>query len=78
MPHQATQLAYVLVRTGLAESDVRPRLKELIDQIFRDVPCGTGGAGFVKIDREGLNRLLVEGARWMVRAWDVVAGSGVR
>ena len=56
-----------LVRTGLAEPDVRTRLKELIDQIFRDVPCGTGGSGFVKIDREGLNRLLVEGARWMVR-----------
>src|SRR5512144_1170901 len=41
-----------LVRTGLAESDVRPRLQELINQIFRDVPCGTGGAGFVRIDRE--------------------------
>ncbi len=56
-----------LVRTGLPVADVRPRLKELLDQIFRDVPCGTGGAGFVKIDREGLNRLLAEGARWMVR-----------
>jgi tRNA-splicing ligase RtcB (3'-phosphate/5'-hydroxy nucleic acid ligase) len=56
-----------LVRTGLAESAVRGRLRELIDQIFRDVPCGTGGAGFVKVDREGLNRVLAEGARWMVR-----------
>ena len=55
-----------LVRTGLAEPDVRKQLKPLLDQIFRDVPCGTGGAGFVKIDREGLNRVLVEGARWMV------------
>src|SRR6185503_14635149 len=29
-----------LVRTSLTESDVRPKLRELIDQIFRDVPCG--------------------------------------
>src|SRR5215813_1770383 len=28
-----------LVRTTLSEADVRPRLRELIDQIFRDVPC---------------------------------------
>src|SRR5436189_4920342 len=34
-----------LVRTTLAESDVRPQLKPLIDQIFRDVPCGTGTQG---------------------------------
>src|ERR1022692_4683578 len=37
-----------LVRTTLEAGDVRPRLRELIDQIFRDVPCGVGGAGFIK------------------------------
>src|SRR5215472_7615148 len=36
-----------LVRTNLLVSDVRPRLKELIDQIFRDVPCGAGTEGRV-------------------------------
>src|SRR5437868_10213626 len=33
-----------LVRTTLEEDEVRPRLKELLQQIFRDVPCGTGGS----------------------------------
>jgi tRNA-splicing ligase RtcB (3'-phosphate/5'-hydroxy nucleic acid ligase) len=55
-----------LVRTTLQEPDVRPRLKPLIDQIFRDVPCGTGGAGFVQIGPRDLDRVLVQGARWMV------------
>jgi tRNA-splicing ligase RtcB len=55
-----------LVRTTLAESDVRPRLKPLIDQIFRDVPCGTGGSGRVKIAARELDRVLTEGSRWMV------------
>jgi tRNA-splicing ligase RtcB (3'-phosphate/5'-hydroxy nucleic acid ligase) len=56
-----------LVRTTLAESDVRPKLKELISQIFRDVPCGAGGSGNVKIGPRDLDRVLVDGARWMVK-----------
>ena len=56
-----------LVRSTLVESEVRPRLKELIAQIFRDVPCGTGGEGFIQIGARELDRVLAEGARWMVR-----------
>lgn len=56
-----------LVRTTLSADEVRKRLRELIEQIFRDVPCGTGGSGFVKIGVRDLDRVLVEGARWMVR-----------
>jgi tRNA-splicing ligase RtcB len=56
-----------LVRTTMVENDVRPKLRELINQIFRDVPCGTGGSGSVKIGARDLERVLVEGARWMVK-----------
>jgi tRNA-splicing ligase RtcB (3'-phosphate/5'-hydroxy nucleic acid ligase) len=55
-----------LVRTSLRAEEVRSKLKDLINQIFRDVPCGTGGEGFVKIGARDLDRVLVEGARWMV------------
>ena len=55
-----------LVRSNLTEGDVRPKLKEAVDQVFRDVPCGTGGSGFVKLTEKDLERVLVEGARWMV------------
>jgi tRNA-splicing ligase RtcB len=55
-----------LLRTDLDERDVRPRLKELVTQVFRDVPCGTGGSGFVKLGARDLDELLVQGARWMV------------
>src|ERR687889_2294257 len=37
-----------LVRTALTEQDVRPKLRELMQQIFRAVPCGAGGSGSVK------------------------------
>lgn len=55
-----------LVRTNLGEADVRARIKELIDQVFRDVPCGTGGTGQLKIGPKQLDEVLEKGARWMV------------
>lgn len=55
-----------LVRTTLEESDVRPRLRDLMNQVFRDVPCGAGGSGHVKVDRGQLDRVLERGAGWMV------------
>jgi tRNA-splicing ligase RtcB len=54
-----------LVRTTLGVADVRPRLRVLIDQIFRDVPCGAGGAGFIKIGPRDLDGVLAQGASWM-------------
>jgi tRNA-splicing ligase RtcB (3'-phosphate/5'-hydroxy nucleic acid ligase) len=56
-----------LVRTTLQEKDVRPKLRELINQVFRDVPCGAGGSGFIRIGVRDLERILMEGARWMVK-----------
>ena len=55
-----------LVTTSLTESEVRPRLRDLVNQVFRDVPCGTGGEGFIKIDEKQLEDVLRRGARWMV------------
>ena len=55
-----------LVRTTLSTGDVRPKLRELINQIFRDVPCGAGGSGFIKIGHKELEQVLVKGAGWMV------------
>ena len=55
-----------LVQTSLSESDVRPRLRELIDQVFREVPCGAGSEGRVHLKRSQVIDVLRQGARWMV------------
>jgi tRNA-splicing ligase RtcB len=55
-----------LVRTSLAEQETRPRLRDLVNQVFRDVPCGTGGSGFIQISESQLDEVLVRGAQWMV------------
>ena len=36
-----------LLRTNLGRAEVKARIDELIEQAFRDVPCGTGGAGWM-------------------------------
>jgi len=45
---------------------VREKLRELVLQLFRDIPSGTGGHGYVKLAGGDLEALLAQGARWMV------------
>ncbi len=54
------------VATSLTESGVRAKLRELVNQVFRDVPCGAGAAGPVQIHGKQLSEVLRDGARWMV------------
>ncbi len=55
-----------LLRTDLREDDVRPVLRELVNQLFRDVPAGLGGSGPLRLSHKELDDLMVRGARWMV------------
>jgi tRNA-splicing ligase RtcB len=56
-----------LVRTNLTQEEVRPRLRELLNQLFRDIPCGTGSEGPIRLTNAQLDQVLAEGARWAVR-----------
>ena len=42
-----------LLVTSLDEADVRPKIKELVDQLYRDVPSGLGVGGKIKVDERG-------------------------
>ena len=55
-----------LLRTELTESEVRPRLQELMSTLSRRVPTGLGVAGRLRLDRKDVDRVLLEGARWAV------------
>ena len=55
-----------LLRSTLDRSEVKDRMKPLIDQVFRDVPCGTGTEGRVKLKRGDIDEVLTHGSRWMV------------
>src|SRR3954470_179816 len=55
-----------LLRSTLTRADVTGRMKQLIDQVFRDVPCGTGTEGRVKLKCGEIEEVLDRGAQWMV------------
>ena len=56
-----------LLRTSLGEAEVRPKINELVNDLFLNVPSGLGSEGKIKVDQKEMDRLMVEGARWAVR-----------
>jgi len=56
-----------LLRTNLSEDEVRPKIKQLIDALFRNIPSGLGSEGKIKVSRKELNELMIQGAHWAVR-----------
>jgi len=56
-----------LVRTNLTEAEVRPRLRDLIRQLFNRIPCGVGQSGVIRVNREEGRKLLVQGSQWAVQ-----------
>ncbi|HEU4824725.1 MAG TPA: RtcB family protein, partial [Nitrososphaeraceae archaeon] len=55
-----------LIRTVLSESDLRPKLKDLINEVFGSVPTGVGSEGTLKLTKSELDELLVEGTNWAI------------
>jgi tRNA-splicing ligase RtcB len=56
-----------LLRTSLRETEVQPRINQLINELFLSVPSGLGSAGKIKISQKEMNQLIVEGAYWAVK-----------
>jgi tRNA-splicing ligase RtcB (3'-phosphate/5'-hydroxy nucleic acid ligase) len=55
-----------LLASTLTLDEVRPKIRELVNQLFRDVPSGAGRGGDVRISYHELDQVLQEGAAWMV------------
>jgi tRNA-splicing ligase RtcB len=62
-----------LVRTDLTLADVKPKLKTVVDALFRRVPSGVGSKGALKLSRNDFRAVVERGARWCVDrgyGWD--------
>ena len=55
-----------LIKTSLSENDLRPRLKDLVNELFRSIPSGVGSEGRVKLTKADLDELLLEGVEWAI------------
>ena len=56
-----------ILRTNLDEKDVRPKVRQLIDQLFADVPTGVGKQGKIHLrSHSGVDEILRDGSKWAV------------
>jgi len=55
-----------LLRTTLTVDEVRPRLVELIDRLYREVPSGVGSRGGRSLKPPEMDAVLAGGAAWAV------------
>ena len=55
-----------LIRTNLTSAEVKPKIKELVDLMFRNVPSGLGSKGKIRLRKGEIDDVLLNGARWAV------------
>jgi tRNA-splicing ligase RtcB len=56
-----------LLRTDYSDKDIANKRKELLAEIFKEVPAGVGKGGVTKLSRSVLNEILIKGAEWAVQ-----------
>jgi tRNA-splicing ligase RtcB len=55
-----------LIRANMTEKEVKPKIKELIDVLFRNVPSGVGSKGKIRLREGEIDDVLDNGASWAV------------
>lgn len=55
-----------LIRTDLNVDEVRPKIKQLVDALFSNVPSGLGSRGKLRLSAYQLDEVITMGARWAV------------
>ena len=62
-----------LIRTNLRYSEVKPKVKELVDLMFRLVPAGVGVKGFLRVSEPQFEEIMKYGVKWCAEnghAWE--------
>jgi len=62
-----------MLKTNLTLKDVQPKLKELVDHLFRTVPAGVGRHSELRITNQQLKEVMDNGASWAIEegyGWD--------
>jgi len=54
------------IRMNLTYDQVKPKLNELIPALFKNIPCGVGAKGKLKLNYEQLDQVLTRGIDWAI------------
>jgi len=52
--------------TNLKFDDLRPKIRELVDNLFKTVPAGVGKRGQISLNDKNVDDVLINGAKWVV------------
>jgi tRNA-splicing ligase RtcB len=55
-----------LMRTSLTQEQIAPRIRDLVAQLFRDIPCGLGRGSDLRMSFDDERKCLRQGAHWAV------------
>ncbi|MCE5215125.1 MAG: RtcB family protein [Methanobacterium sp.] len=55
-----------LLKTNLTEAEVKPKIKELVDVLFNNIPSGLGSKGKIRLKPGEIDEVLNNGAHWAV------------
>ncbi|MFH2056831.1 MAG: RtcB family protein, partial [bacterium] len=56
-----------LVRSNLTLDELKPKLPQLLDKLFKYVPAGVGTKGSVELSKSDFRQLMSDGVDWCVR-----------
>jgi tRNA-splicing ligase RtcB len=57
-----------LMTTNLVYEDIKSKLRDMVNGLFRDIPCGVGSEGAIaRLGASDLKRVLEVGSRWAVQ-----------
>lgn len=55
-----------LLRSNLTKQEVLPRIKDLVEVLYKEIPAGVGSKGKIRLGPDDERRLLTKGALWAV------------
>ena len=55
-----------VLRTNLRQREIKDKIREIVDQLAREVPAGVGAEGQIKLSSTDLDKIMLKGAKWAV------------
>ena len=55
-----------ILRSDLTKDDIKPKLNDILNKIFENVPCGVGAKGKIRVGDSELESVMLNGVKWAV------------
>jgi len=55
-----------LIRTNLNANDVKGKVRDITDELYRNIPSGLGSKGIEKLSMNSMKEILASGSKWAV------------